>query len=248
MEAENSLLQESFGPLSTEHGSPVGIVLQGELPFDDWKDRCASVGKVKNFGPFALGDVFLYGVTRYGEKRAYAQEPIRLADHTIAFVKKCAEVCKAVPYDIRNRELSFEHHSHVAKVKASCNAHAAGADPQCPDCEQARLNEIAHWLTEAEKKHWTASDLKDKLAAKRQTTVREHQRSLDGSDFDPQIVRDAVGVLKHQMMAVKEHCSGLITSKGKLDKGKTKTFLSRLDDLDSASADARKILKAEMGE
>ena len=247
MEAENSLLQESFGPLSTEHGSTVGIILQGELPFDDWKDRCASVGKVKNFGPFALGDVFGYGVARYGEKRAFAQEPIKLADHTIAFVKKCADVCKAVPYHIRNKELSFEHHSHVSKVKASCNAHADGPDANCADCEQARLNEITHWLDEAEKKHWTASDLKDKLAAKRQTTVREHQRSLDGADFDPQTVRDAWGILKHQMMVIKEKYSGIITGKGKLDKGKSKTFLSKLDDLDAASAEMRKLLSGEIG-
>ncbi len=54
-EVSNSLVQPSFGALSQEHGSPVGIVLQGELPFDDWKERCASLAKVRSFSPFAVG-------------------------------------------------------------------------------------------------------------------------------------------------------------------------------------------------
>jgi len=49
------------------------------------------------------------------------------------------------------------------------------------------------------------------------------------------------------MMVVKDHSTGIITSKAKLDKGKSKTLLNKLDDLDAASAGLRDSLNAAMG-
>jgi hypothetical protein len=245
---ENSLVQESFGALSSEHGSPVGIVLQADLPFEDWKDRCASVGKVKSFGPFGVGDVFRYGMELYGEKRALAAEPIRLADYTPAFVRKCAEICTAIPFERRRVGLSFEHHAACAKIKSpGCASHQGASEAGCEPCVTARLDEISAWLQKAEQKKWTAAELKDQLKAARTTTVREHERALPGQDFDPQTVRDAVGVLKHQMMEVRENTSGLLNAKGKLDKGKSKTMLTKLEQLDTATSDLREILEGEIG-
>src|ERR1035441_1157478 len=157
-----ALVTQQFGALSTEHGSPVGIKFaQGELPFEEWKDRVASLAKIRTFSPFAVGDVFGYGVAHYSEKKAMSDTLIKLADHAAPYVRKCADVCSKVPYDSRRLGLSFEHHAAVSRVKGNgCEAHAGSPNPlsapNCSDCEVARLAEIANWLEMAEKKKWSA--------------------------------------------------------------------------------------------
>src|SRR5216684_1006082 len=165
-ETGTELIERVFDSLTQERGSAVGLDLQPDLPFDDWKQRCAAVGTVRSFGPFALGDVFRYGAATYGEKRAFADGPVRLADHTPAFIHKCAEVCGRIPHDRRKLGLSFEHHVAVAKLKSpGCSSHqAVGPEADCAHCELARLDEIGDWLTKASNKKWTAKELKDQLA------------------------------------------------------------------------------------
>jgi len=247
---ENALVQQSFGALSQERGSPVGLILQEGLSFEELVERCASLAKVRSFSGFAVGDVFAYARRVHGEKKAFGAKLVETADHTLAFCRKAADVCDAIPYNIRfGRPLSFEHHVAVHKIKSpGCAVHPTVGDPKCEKCETARLTEISAWLDKALKKRWTARDLKDALDAERSTHVREHERALPGQEFDPEAIRGAVSVLKHQMMVVREKTSGIVTAKGKLDKGKTKTLLSKLDDLDAASADLRSKLTAEVGE
>lgn len=252
MDAENSLVQSSFGALSAEHGSPIGIEFaQGELPFEEWRDRVTSLAKVRSFSPFAVGDVFRYGVEKYGEKRALSDTAIRLADHTESYIRKCADVCQKVPYGYRRLGMSFEHHAAVAKVKGNgCEAHTGApvSDSECDACRDARYAEIANWLETADKKHWTAKELKDQIGAARTTTVREHQRNLDGKEFDVEVYKEAVNDLKTNLSVVKESLAfgGLLTKTDAIDRGKNKALLAKFDDLEESMGNLRKIIEANL--
>jgi SMC interacting uncharacterized protein involved in chromosome segregation len=101
-------------------------------------------------------------------------------------------------------------------------------------CETARLDLIGDWLDQTRTKKWTAKELKDEIAHAYSVKVREHQRSLvNGEDFDPASFKEAMGEVKHRMMAVKDQMRGLITN-GKLVKSQAKALNSRIDELREA--------------
>lgn len=247
MESNGELVAQQFGGLSAEHGSPVGIQFgQGELPFDEWKDRVASLAKIRTFSPFAVADVFNYGVQHYGEKKAMSDTLIKLADHNEKYIRKCADIGRIVPYNVRKLGMSFEHHSAVSKVTSpGCDDHKdfpIKNAAECPPCEDARLRSMSEWLDRAGKKGWSAKELKDQIRGS--TTVREHQRNLDGRDFDPDAFKEALEDVKTNFKIVTEALKfgALVTKANNLDKSKNKALLEKLKDLKESIGNMEEVI------
>jgi hypothetical protein len=253
MESENSLVQQSFGALSHGEGSPIGLHITRDFAdFDEFKSFCESLAKVRSFGPFAVGDIFAKAVAQFGEKKAMADTLCEIASHTPAWVRKCTEVAQAIPYEYRrmtSRYMSFEHHVVAAKVKGhGCDDHhefPIRNPAECAPCEVARITEIANWLETAEKKKWSAKELKDRIGSGKSTTVREHQRNLDGGEFDPEPLKESIGVVKHYLSAIKESTSGVI-DKNKLNRGNAKRLLKNVTEGAEALDGLKKILESHL--
>lgn len=250
--AENSLVQTSFGALAHFHGSPTGLQFERDFAdLDEFKSYCESLAKVRSFGPFAVGDGFLKAVAQFGEKKAMGDTLVAVTGHTAAWVRKCTEVANAIPYQYRlmtSRYMSFEHHAAAAKYKGNgCETHAGNvvSDKECEACRDARYQQIAELLAMAEKKKWSAKELKDHIAQK-STTVREHQRNLDGAEFDPEPILEAVGAAKDAMTEIKNNVAGLIV-KSKFVNKQGKKLHGRIEKGEAALSDLRKLIEAQLG-
>lgn len=251
---ENSLVQASFGELSTAHGSPVGLYTVPDFDnLDDFKKFCTSLAKLRSFPAFVVGDAFLKAVEKFGDKKAMSDTICGIADYNPNYIRRCADVCGLLPYERRVVGLSFEHHDAVHKLKGDgCLAHQGApkplSAPDCRDCEEARLACISDWLDKAAKKKWTAKELKEEIGAAKTTTVREHQRNLDGKEFDVEVYKEAVNDLKTNLSVVKESLAfgGLLTKTDAIDRGKNKSLLGKFDDLEESMGNLRKIIEANL--
>lgn len=227
-----------FQPLTAEHGSAVGLVLREGMSIDEWAERCVALWKVRNFGPFAIGDTYNYGAKAYGDKKSI-DRMVKLTGYTEPYIRRAADVCAKIRFGFRmGHPLSFEHHAAVANLKGTgCDAfdedgHDAAS---CLLCESTRMSLITGWLQQALQHKWTAKELKDEIKASRSTTVREHSRKLPGDkDFDPKEVKEALTDLKFAFTAVKDQ--GLpLSTKGALDKRLAKTVVEKVAALVAAA-------------
>jgi disulfide oxidoreductase YuzD len=239
MDTETAVVKESFGALSQERGSPVGLVLQLDLPFKEWKERCASVSLLRKFSLFALGDLFVYGEKYPGEKR---YDAIESTGYTKAVILRCEWVAKCIPFDHRRLDLSFEHHATLAAIKQACATHADGVDQECAACAKATFEELDHWLELAAKKKWTVVELKDeyqdhqnKQAAatdgKAKRRERKEHKAEEAEVFDPKALQEAVQVVRHHMMVLRPRLARLVTKKGSPDQRRLKAVFEASKEL-----------------
>lgn len=116
--------------------SPVGLMVHGELSFDEWQDFGQGLQRVEGAIQWWIGDWINYGERAYGEKYAQAIEATELAYDTL---RQYAWVASNVQMLFRNNKLSWTHHYAVAKCE--------------PD-------EQRYWLDRAEKEGWSVAELR----------------------------------------------------------------------------------------
>jgi N6-adenosine-specific RNA methylase IME4 len=121
---------------------------------DEWREAGIFVQNTNASQMYWLGDWVLKGEAIFGEEAAQYVDSQHFAETTL---KKARWVCEAVPEERRVKELSFEHHAAVSRVK----------DPR----EQER------WLKKAVAKKWTPTDLR------RAMRKQEHEKRYVEEDM-----------------------------------------------------------------
>ena len=91
--------------------TPLGVVVHGQPDYAAWEVMVKQVLYVRAVLPWVLGDLLNYGESRYGEKYAQA---IEVTGHEYQTLANYASVCRRVPMERRQAELSFSHHALVA--------------------------------------------------------------------------------------------------------------------------------------
>lgn len=126
---------------------PDRMTVHGEPSFAEWSAMMAQVLHVRGALPWWTGDLLTYGECAYGE--AYAQA-IEVTGYEYQTLANYASVCRRVPPERRQPELSFSHHALVAAL--------------LPEDQ-------TYWLHEAWDLYWTTSDLRDALRDKARQLV-----------------------------------------------------------------------------
>ena len=126
---------------------PDRMTVHGEPSFAEWSAMMAQVLHVRGALPYWIGDMLLYGECAYGE--AYAQA-IEVTGYEYQTLANYASVCRRVPPERRQAELSFSHHALVAALSPE---------------------DQTHWLHEAWDLYWTTADLRDALRDKARELV-----------------------------------------------------------------------------
>ena len=102
--------------LQSQYVTPTntGLHFAPDTPYHEWEQAGRLLWEMRQWINWAIGDWLNFGERAYGE--AYAQgldatgwDYQRLAD--------CAWVARAVPFSVRNENLSWTHHRYVARFK-----------------------------------------------------------------------------------------------------------------------------------
>lgn len=123
--------------------TPSALRLRSGLPFDDWLSVGRHISRISSASAWWLGDWIVYGRRSYRDRYAAALAATPLDYQTL---RNYAWVAGRVEMSRRRDNLSFQHHAEVAAL---------------PEADQ----EI--WLQRAERLHWSRSELRQQLAAKR---------------------------------------------------------------------------------
>ena len=91
--------------------TPLGVVIHGQPTYDAWEIMVKQVLYVRAVLPWCIGDLLNFGESHYGEKYAQAVE---VTGHEYQTLANYASVCRRVPIERRQAELSFSHHALVA--------------------------------------------------------------------------------------------------------------------------------------
>lgn len=107
---------EAAADMVAQHGPFIltssGAVPTGNPTFEEWQAAVEWAQKVEKASPFWVGDLMVYG-ERYGEEASQVLEPTDYAHQTVLNAKY---VCKAIPPERRNPNLSFSHHQEIAAL------------------------------------------------------------------------------------------------------------------------------------
>ena len=122
-----------------EHVHPAGLRLPPGFAFESWARLGRTLGGVARALPWALADWIIWGEDHYGEAAYQAINDVGLSAHTVA---NYVAVGRKFPQARRHPALSLAHHEAVASFAPA---------------EQER------WLTKAEQKGWTRSELRRAL-------------------------------------------------------------------------------------
>lgn len=96
------------GTLSEE-----GYVLPPGLSYDEWEADGKNLGRIGNSWRFWVGDWWAYGEHHFGEEHSQAINELKLSFGEIA---KFASISRAIPPEIRRKDLTWSHHEAVAPL------------------------------------------------------------------------------------------------------------------------------------
>ena len=130
-----------------------GVSLPPDLSFEEWSDYGERLFAMEHGVMWAIGDWWIYGDHRYGE-RAAAVLDSRYSFKTFA---DAGWVARSVESSRRRELLTFSHHKEVAPL---------------PPEEQN------YWLDEAEKGRWTRSELRSHIKRGTAEEMPMEDRSL----------------------------------------------------------------------
>jgi len=103
--------------------SPVGIEFLGELDQREWADLGKQLGNAARSIGFLIGDWLNYGEAKvkYGkyshDEGGIYHDAIKITGLDYATLEQYARVSRKVQFQVRTRNLSFEHHRKVAPLK-----------------------------------------------------------------------------------------------------------------------------------
>jgi len=91
--------------------TPTGLVVKGDITFDDWAMIGPALGKYHRGIAWAVGDWLATGEHKFGEMYAQAMDTTGLSLGRLRNLKSLAD---RVPYENRVSTLSLSHHEAVA--------------------------------------------------------------------------------------------------------------------------------------
>lgn len=145
LEKQTSAPQELMAALRALERSgaitPISLVLDDpDIPYSTWLGLGEAVSQVRRASSWWIGDWYIFGATAYGDDRATAAEAIAgVSEHTLATIVR---TCMYVPRTRRHLNLSFSHHTEVAKLMPE---------------EQIK------WLKLAEDSRWSRATMRDMI-------------------------------------------------------------------------------------
>lgn len=130
--------------------APMGLVPIAEPTIQEWntcgsalKSEWQHVSKRATLIQFAIGDWLNYGVDHWGDEIWNYLDPTDYAESTL---KNFQSIARNVPLSRRNENLSYKHHSVVAKLSG---------------------HEQAEWLSKAERENLSANALYEQVNAEK---------------------------------------------------------------------------------
>lgn len=93
--------------------SPVGLVIAGEITFDNWASIGPVLGEYTRAMAWAIGDWLNFGETKWGEMYAQAIDTTGLS---LGRLRNLKYLAGAVPHANRVAGLSLSHHEAVAPL------------------------------------------------------------------------------------------------------------------------------------
>lgn len=93
--------------------SPVGLVLHGEVSFDEWRQLGPNLAMLERSMRWSIADWINYGEVRYGEKYAQALSETGLE---YGYLANLSWLARSVPISRRREELGLSHHAVVAPL------------------------------------------------------------------------------------------------------------------------------------
>src|SRR4051794_20519265 len=87
----------------------IGLNLPKNLSFEDWRDIGRQIGRASSRLQWQIGDWWIYGEHRYGERRALIEADI-WDGPAFQTCMNWASVCRAFPTSRRREVLTFGHH------------------------------------------------------------------------------------------------------------------------------------------
>lgn len=94
--------------------TPTSLKLNDDLEFEPWCEFGSTLFSVRQGTAWWIGDWILHGEAKYGEQYAQAVDATQYDAQTLA---NMASVANRVAPENRRSDLSWTHHSHVAKFK-----------------------------------------------------------------------------------------------------------------------------------
>ena len=104
--------------------SPIGLQIDSELTFDEWKALAESLGQAARSIGFIVGDWLVYGQNLFGTE-GFPERKVDSASYELAIdatgldrstLQNYAYVSRSIPYSVRTERLSWEHHRLMAKL------------------------------------------------------------------------------------------------------------------------------------
>lgn len=92
-----------------------GLQIEGRVTQEEWWAFFEGVQKIESAIQFIIGDLAAYGV---GEFKIGYEEIAEKTGYKVETVENYASVARNVPQEVRNENLSFNHHYHVAKLES----------------------------------------------------------------------------------------------------------------------------------
>jgi|GEM_PF-3241112 len=107
--------QDGIVKLGAFHISMKGLQIQGRITQDEWWAFFEGVQKIESAIQFIIGDLAAYGA---GEFNLSYEDIAERTGYKKETVENYASVARNVPQEIRNENLSFNHHYHVASLQS----------------------------------------------------------------------------------------------------------------------------------
>lgn len=143
-------------------GSPVSWVPKKELDVGEWASVGRRIGVVGRSVQWLLGDWITYGNAKFGERYSRAS---KITGYDTQTLMNMVYVASRFAISRRREMLSWSHHETLAAV-----------EPEEQD----------HWLDEAERHHWSVSDLRTMLRLARKASRHgEPEEEELGEDLAP---------------------------------------------------------------
>ena len=133
------LVEDAIPAISIDEftATPIGLApTTTTVSYDVWDAYGEGLHKVEGAIQWVVGDWLNYGESRYGE--TYSQAMSHWPDAKYQSLADYSWVARKVEFSLRNENLSWTHHRHVAKLD--------------PDKQE-------YWLNRAEKESWSERDL-----------------------------------------------------------------------------------------
>jgi len=152
----------------------VGLVLPGDLPYEDWKQAGAKLYRIADSSVWCLGDWLAHGQQKYGDRYRTATKEAGLDYQTL---RNYAWIARKFELSRRREELSFQHHAEVASLPAE---------------EQDR------WLDLAQQRGWSRNELRKNIRSHGKA-----DQASSGATFIPRVPVAAEELARWQEAAAK---------------------------------------------